>query len=105
GAKILGLEDQIGSLEVGKIADLFAIAPNSAKVVPIHDPIASLVYSCGQENVELTIANGVILMEDKIIQHLDEEMIIQKCQQMSLELADRCGSNSKVKRSWKGTVA
>ncbi len=84
GAKIFGLEDQIGSIEVGKVADLFAIAPNSAKVVPIHDPVASLVYSCGQENVELTIANGVILMEDKIIQHLDEETIIRKCQEISL---------------------
>lgn len=105
GAKILGLEDQIGSIEVGKVADLFAIAPNSAKVVPIHDPVASLVYSCGQENVDLTIANGVILMEDKIIQHLDEETIIRKCQEISLDLAERCGSNSKVKRSWKGTVA
>jgi 5-methylthioadenosine/S-adenosylhomocysteine deaminase len=105
GAKILGLEDQIGSLEVGKQADLFVIAANSAKVVPIHDPVATLVYSCGQENIEMTIANGVILMQDGVIQHLDEPEILRKCQEMSLALADRCGSNSKVKRSWKGNQA
>jgi 5-methylthioadenosine/S-adenosylhomocysteine deaminase len=102
GAQILGLEDQIGSLEVGKQADLFVIAPNSAKVVPIHDPVATLVYSCGQENVEMTIANGVILMQDGIIQHLDEAEILRQCQEMSLALAERCGSDSKVKRTWKG---
>ena len=105
GAKILGLENQIGSLEVGKQADLFVIAPNSAKVVPIHDPVATLVYSCGQENVEMTIANGKILMQDGVIQHLDEPAILRQCQEMSLALAERCGSNSKIKRSWKGNVA
>jgi len=105
GAQILGLEDQIGSLEVGKQADLFVIAPNSAKVVPIHDPVATLVYSCGQENVEMTIANGVILMQDGIIQHLDEAEILRQCQEMSLALAERCGSDSKVKRTWKGNRA
>jgi len=105
GAKILGLEDEIGSIEIGKIADLFVIAPNSPKVVPIHDPVATLVYSCGQENVEITIANGKILMKDKIIQHLNENEIVQRCQDVSLDLADRCGSNSKVKRSWKGNTA
>ncbi len=104
GAKTLGLEGQIGSIEIGKQADLFVIAPNSAKVVPIHDPVATLVYSCGQENVVMTIANGVILMQDGVIQHLDEEKIIQQCQEISLDLAERCGSNSKVRRSWKGNA-
>lgn len=102
GAQILGLEDQIGSLEVGKQADLFVIAPNSAKVVPIHDPVATLVYSCGQENVELTMANGLMLMEDKVIQHLDEDEVLRNCQQVSMDLAERCGSNIKLKRGWKG---
>jgi len=103
GAQILGLADQIGSLEIGKQADLFVIAPNTAKAVPIHDPVATLVYSCGQENVELTMANGRILMEDKVIQHLDEDDILRKCQQVSLDLAERCGSNTKLKRGWKGS--
>jgi hypothetical protein len=63
------------------------------------------VYSCGQENVEMTIANGVILMQDGIIQHLDEAEILRQCQEMSLALAERCGSDSKVKRTWKGNRA
>ncbi|RPI88269.1 MAG: amidohydrolase [Chloroflexi bacterium] len=105
GARVLGLEDEIGSLEPGKRADLFVVAPNTSKVVPIHDPVASLVYSCGEENVVMTIADGKILMRDRIIQHIDEPETIRRCQQMGVALAERCGSNSKVKRSWKGNLS
>jgi len=102
GAKVLGMEDEIGSLEAGKRADLFVVAPNTPKVVPIHDPVASLVYSCGEENVVITVAGGKVLMRDRVIQHIDEADLVHRCQQAGLELAERCGSNSKVKRSWKG---
>jgi 5-methylthioadenosine/S-adenosylhomocysteine deaminase len=104
GARAIGLEKEIGSLEVGKRADLFVVAPNTAKIVPIHDPIATLVYSCGEENVVMTIANGKILMRDRVIQHYDEQEIIQNCQQAALALAERCGSNSRIKRSWNGNI-
>ena len=78
------------------------VAPNTPKVVPIHDPVATLVYSCGEENVVMTVADGKILMRERVIQHIDEKEIVQRCQQVGLALAERCGSNSKVKRSWKG---
>lgn len=104
GARTLGLENEIGSLEAGKRADLFVVAPNSAKVVPVHDPVATLVYSCGEENVVMTIADGKILMRDRVIQHLDEPEIIRRCQEVGLALAARCGSNAKVRRSWKGNA-
>ena len=103
GAKALRLEDSIGSLEAGKFADMFVVAPNSARIVPIHDPVASLVYSGGAENVEMTIANGKILMRNGVIQHLDEVDLLKQCQQSALDLAERCGSDSKVRRSWKGS--
>ncbi|MCC6147057.1 MAG: amidohydrolase [Anaerolineaceae bacterium] len=104
GAKALGLEKEIGSLEAGKRADLFAIALNTPKVVPVHDPVASLIYSCGQQNVVLTVADGKVLMKDSVIQHIDEAGIIAQCQEAALALATRCGSNSKVKRGWWGNV-
>ena len=105
GAKALGLEKEIGSLEVGKRADLFAIAINTPKVVPVHDPVASLVYSCGQQNVVLTVADGKVLMKDGVIPHVNEADVIAQCQERALALAARCGSNSKVKRSWQGNQA
>lgn len=99
GARALGLQDEIGSLETGKRADLFVMALNSAKITPLHDPVASLVYSSGQEDVVMTIANGKVLMRDRIIQHLDEADILRRCQSAALALAGRCGSNSRLKHA------
>jgi 5-methylthioadenosine/S-adenosylhomocysteine deaminase len=100
-AAAIWMEDEIGSLEVGKQADLFAMQVNSTKFVPVHDPIASLVYSSGQENVVLTMVNGEILMKERVIQGHDEAALIRQCQSLALGLADRCGSNSRLKRSWR----
>jgi 5-methylthioadenosine/S-adenosylhomocysteine deaminase len=100
-ARVVGLSDEIGSLEVGKKADMFVLTPNSAKIVPVHDPVTTLVYSSGEENVTTTIVGGKILMRDRIIQHMDEEDLLWRCQQAALNLADRCGSNSKLARFWR----
>jgi len=100
GARALGLENEIGSLEPGKRADLFAIAINTPKIVPVHDPVASLVYSCGEENVVLTIADGKVLMKDGVIQFFDEKRLIDECQHAALRLAERCGSNARLRRKW-----
>jgi 5-methylthioadenosine/S-adenosylhomocysteine deaminase len=80
---------------------MFVLAPNSAKIVPVHDPVATLVYSSGEENVVATIAGGEIVMKDGIIQHIEEADILQQCQAAALNLADRCGSNHKLKRHWR----
>lgn len=101
GAKILGLSDKIGSLEVGKKADLFVLALNSPKIVPAHDPVTTLIYSAGEENVLHTIANGKLVMRDRIIPHLDEADILWRSQRAALALADRSGSNRKVTRRWR----
>ena len=100
-AKVMGLSDDIGSLEIGKKADMFVLTPNSAKIVPVHDPVATLVYSSGEENVVATIADGQIVMKDRIIQYIDEPDILQQCQTAALRLADRCGSNRKLRRHWR----
>jgi 5-methylthioadenosine/S-adenosylhomocysteine deaminase len=100
-ARVIGLEDEIGSLEVGKRADLFTLSLNSAKIVPVHDPVASLVYSAGEQNVKLTIADGKVLMRAGVIQHLDEEKILRECQSSAVQLADRCGSNARLVRAYR----
>ncbi|MDO9050046.1 MAG: TRZ/ATZ family hydrolase [Methylotenera sp.] len=65
-AKALGLEDIIGSIEVGKQADLAAVKLSDFNTSPCYDPISHLVYSCGREHVthtwvagELRYSNGV----------------------------------------------
>ena len=65
-AKAMGLEHKIGSIEVGKLADLAAVKLSDLSTSPCYDPISQLVYTCGREHVthtwvagELRYSNGV----------------------------------------------
>lgn len=65
-AKAMGMDNKIGSIEVGKFADLTAVRLGDLETLPYYDPIAHLVYSCGREQVshtwvagELRYSNGV----------------------------------------------
>lgn len=77
GAKALGLEDEIGSIEVGKKADLILIDTNAVNLTPDSTDLASnIVYAANGANVDTTICNGQILMENRKVLSLDEEKIL-----------------------------
>ena len=61
GAKAIGMEDKLGSIEVGKRADMFLFEPRHLKSIPMHDPYATAVYSSSQENISTTIVNGKVV--------------------------------------------
>jgi len=81
GAKALGLEKQIGSIEEGKCADLIVLDLNNEVTNPINDLCADIVYNVKGYNVDTTIVNGNILMENRKIKH-DEKEIFEKCTQI-----------------------
>ena len=81
GAKALNLEDKIGSIEEGKYADIIIIELNNSVTNPINDLISDIVYNVKGSNVDTTIINGKILMENKIVKH-DEKNIFEKCSQI-----------------------
>lgn len=58
GAKALGLDDKIGSIEIGKLADLTAVRLSDIETQPCFDPISHLVYVTGREHVSHTWVNG-----------------------------------------------
>ena len=60
GAKALGREGELGTIEVGKRADLVLFDPNHLKSTPMHDPLATVVYSSSLENIDTTIVNGTV---------------------------------------------
>ncbi len=70
------------------------MAARSPKIVPAHDPVASLVYSAGQGDVTMTIADGKVLMRDGVLLRVDEREVLTRCQTAAQQLADRCGSNA-----------
>ena len=76
GAEALGLDDEIGSIEVGKKADIILIDTNCANMVPDSSTLTSnIIYSANGSNVDTTICNGKILMENKKLTVLDEQEI------------------------------
>ncbi len=68
-ARAIGLADSIGTLEIGKSADLITIALGSRDLHPLYDPIAHLAYSVGRENVKEVWINGVHVVHKRQLTH------------------------------------
>ena len=89
GAEALGLGDEIGSIEVGKKADIILIDTNSANMVPDSSSLSSnVIYSANGSNVDTTICNGKVLMENRKLTVLDEDEIYAKAKQAIKELKE-----------------
>lgn len=81
GAKALNLEDKIGSLQEGKIADIIILNLNDVVTNPVNDIVSDIVYNAKGTNVETTIINGNILMESRKIKK-DEKEVFEKCRKI-----------------------
>jgi 5-methylthioadenosine/S-adenosylhomocysteine deaminase len=75
GARAFGLSDKIGSLEVGKLADLAVIDFTSANMTPCYDIYSHLVYAAAPADVRHTMIHGRLVMEDCEIRTIDEERV------------------------------
>jgi len=78
GAKALNKNDQIGSLEIGKKADIILIATDNIEAQPMYDPYSHLVYTLSSEQIKDVIINGNIVMKDKQLVNIDEKELIEK---------------------------
>lgn len=79
GAKALGLEEKIGSIDNEKQADIIIINLDSCQTMPLNNIFAQIVYNVKGYNVDTTIVNGKILMENRMLNNIDEEKIINNC--------------------------
>ena len=77
GAKALGLAGKIGTIEKGKKADLIIVDINKERLTPLHNIYSSLAYEITGGDVETTIVDGKILMEERKVLIANEEEIIQ----------------------------
>jgi 5-methylthioadenosine/S-adenosylhomocysteine deaminase len=77
GAEALGLADRIGSLEVGKQADIVTVAIDGARQTPMFDPISHLVYVTRGADVRTTIVAGRVLMRDRQVQSLRASEVLR----------------------------
>jgi 5-methylthioadenosine/S-adenosylhomocysteine deaminase len=76
GARALGMEDRIGSIEPGKRADLISVSVAAARQTPLYDPVSHLVYVTRGDDVRTTIVNGKVLMKDRQVKTLDRAAVI-----------------------------
>ena len=78
GARALGMEKQIGSLEFGKHADVIIVNMSAARQTPMYDPISHLVYVTRGDDVQTTIVNGKVLMRNRKVTTLDEAAVLKE---------------------------
>jgi 5-methylthioadenosine/S-adenosylhomocysteine deaminase len=76
GARALGMEARLGSLEAKKRADLITVSVSGARQMPMYDPISHLVYVIHGDDVRNSIVNGKILMRDRKVLTLDDGAVI-----------------------------
>lgn len=74
-ARALHMEDKIGSLEVGKLADIIVIDTKAPNMIPVYNPYSALVYSAYATNVKHSVVDGKLLMEDRNILTISEKTV------------------------------
>jgi 5-methylthioadenosine/S-adenosylhomocysteine deaminase len=78
GARALGLEQRIGSIEPGKLADLAAVELSSVETLPCFDPVSHLLYAAGREHVSHVWVAGEMRLEARRLTTLDEQDLREK---------------------------
>jgi cytosine/adenosine deaminase-related metal-dependent hydrolase len=104
GARAVGLEHEIGSLEVGKKADIILIDGRQPQMVPCHSIPSALVYQAYGHEVVATIVDGRVLMENRQLVDLSAEHeaeLVAQAQQASEEVVERAGMQGIRNRGWR----
>lgn len=82
GAKALGLESEIGSIEPGKRTDIILVDMNKPHLRPLNNVVGLLVFAARGQDVDIVIIiDGVVIMEKRKIQGIDEAKIINKSEE------------------------
>jgi 5-methylthioadenosine/S-adenosylhomocysteine deaminase len=87
GARVLGMEKEIGSLETGKRADIISIDLDAPNAVPMYDVYSQLVYALKGSNVLDVVVDGRQVVRDKRCLTLDSQAVIAKAREYGLRVA------------------
>lgn len=91
GARSMLMEDRIGSIEIGKKADLILLNAKYPGWIPMINVVNNIVYSGGFKNVDTSIVDGDILMENGVLKNIKENYIYKKVQEISEKIVKRSG--------------
>lgn len=111
GARALGLEKEVGSLEVGKKADFVVVDPSGLHACPYDvaqvgkggmHPVTAVVHSCTGQDVKMVVVDGVVVVRDGVVVSVDEEMVKRRAREATVRIRERCGVDSQpLKRGWR----
>lgn len=93
GARAMGLEQEIGSIEVGKKADLVMISLDEPHLNPVAgvNPYSLLVYSARVSDVNLSMVDGKILMENRELKTIDKDKVVKQSNEILKKIKKRAG--------------
>lgn len=89
GATALGLSDELGTIKVGKKADLILVNMKAPHLAPYRHPISHLVYAANGGDVDTVICNGQILMKGRELLTLDEKAVLEEAEEAARDLLSR----------------
>jgi 5-methylthioadenosine/S-adenosylhomocysteine deaminase len=83
GARALGLDREVGSIETRKRADVITVSMTAARQTPMYDPLSHLVYTTRGDDVRTTIVNGRVLMRDRRVLTLNEAAVLSEARALA----------------------
>ncbi len=91
GARALRWDDEVGSLEAGKAADLVVFDTDDFDWRPLHNPVANLAYGATGHSVDTVLIGGEAVLRDQRFVHLDEDEILEEVERTDRSVLERIG--------------
>ena len=104
GARAVGLDKEIGSIEAGKKADIIVIGFDNPFMTPVHNPVSAIVYSGLGHEVSDVMIDGRFVLKDGIVTTQNEAALRREAQIAADDLARRSGSDCFKKRGWRSSA-
>ena len=100
GARALGIENEVGSIEVGKKADIITVDYWNPRLMPLNDPVSHIVYNAHGNDVLDVIVDGKLIMRDRNVLTMNEDEVLKEAERRAVELFERTGICSKPETYW-----
>ena len=96
GARALGMESEIGSLEPGKKADLILVDMDKPHLYPLNMPVHRITNFAGGQDVDTVIVDGKVLMQGRVVSTVDESEVLARAQRATETMLERTGLQSSL---------
>jgi 5-methylthioadenosine/S-adenosylhomocysteine deaminase len=87
GAAVLGREEAVGTLEIGKRADMIVVDLHTPQLCPVYDPLSAIVYAASGADVKDVVVDGKILMKDREFTTLDAKEIMTRVKEIAKDIS------------------